>query len=245
MAFYKRRYIRGRRFRRRRGIKGTLQRARRGAPLNMRRTRKTLPRRQNICIRGCASATDEVAIPGAATGYLQLLNGMTTVTLSGGGSTYGNNYRTGTEIFMTGLNLDFTLVNSAITGAECRVLVVYDRQCNGSAPTVATLLETNPTGAAVRYNCPLKVESLDRYQVLYDEAFALPATATGADVHRTVLLKLNLPTQYMEGSTSDSVTSIQTGSLYMIAISSDFNTSPSTDIVMEWTSTLTFMNGQW
>ena len=73
----------------------------------MRRTRRTLPRRQNICVRGCASATDETNVPGIATPVLALLNGMTTATLSGASASYGNNYRTGTEIFMTGLNLDF------------------------------------------------------------------------------------------------------------------------------------------
>ena len=124
-------------------------------------------------------------------------------------------------------------------------MVVYDRQCNGGAFTIGDLLEVVPQGTAIRYNSPLKVESMDRLQVLYDEAFALPAVATGADVHRTVLLKLNLPTQYVEATVSPEVAGIQTGSLHLFAVSSDYNITPATDVKIEFTSTLTFMNGNW
>lgn len=241
---WRRRYKKFRRGRRYKkfGRKGVM-RARRGAPLNMRRTRRNLPRRQNICFRSLNSTDTEASVlSNYSGGNMYLLNGMDIATMAGSGTAYGNNYRTGNEIFMTGINVDFTLVNLAATGSECRVLLVYDRQPNGYAPTLATLLETSPSSSAFHYNSPLKVETMDRYQVLYDEIFALPSVATGADAHRTILMKLHHPTQYMEGANAATVADIQTGSLYLIAFESDYNTAPNADVQIEYAATLTFMN---
>lgn len=238
-----------RRFRRRGfggGKRARIMRARRGAPLNMRRTRRTLPRRQNISVRSHTDSSVEVAIPGAAAGgYLAILNAMDTAVLNAAATTFGNNYRTSTEVYMTGLNLDFTLVNTEATGSECRVMVVYDRQCNGAAMTLAQLLEQSVSTNSVHYNCPLMVESMDRFQVLYDEIFVLPSVNTGSDSHRTVMLKLSHPTQYYQGLNSATVSDISTGSLYLVACSSDYNTTPANGVIFEWCSCLTFMNGNY
>lgn len=217
------------------------QRAGRGSALAIRRTTRTAPRRPNIKYLTLAGAENETAVPAA--GVFWCLNAMDLATITDVSSTYGNNYRTGTEIHMTGVNVDFTLINAAITGSECRCMILYDRQCNGAAPSIANLFEVS--GGLYQYNAPLKVESMDRYQVLYDEVFCLPATSTGADVHRTILLKLNHSTQYIEGSSAGTVADIQTGSLYFVAIGSQYNTTPATDVSLEGVSTLTFMNGNY
>jgi len=100
-----------------------------------------------------------------------------------------------------------------------RVMLVFDKQCNGAALTIADVL-TSVSGTS--YN---KLDNRDRFVVLADYKYALGGMNTTAtqtygaspscfkvDIHR----KINLPVTFI--GTTNAIASIQSGSLYLITV---------------------------
>ncbi len=144
------------------------------------------------------------------TGYFALLNGIALGT-----EVY---QRVGRQVNMHELDirLGFTQQNGALNTQLCRYLIVYDKQPNGAAPTLATILDTS--GAAT---APLKQHSRDgmrRYEILADHTFQVnPNTLVDSYPQFHHKIRLNRPIQFNSSSTG-TVASILTGSLYLVAI---------------------------
>lgn len=117
-------------------------------------------------------------------------------------------------------------VNNALSTSSactCRVLVVYDRQPSGAAPSVAQILGNTLYGLASVLNLGFS----DRFSVLMDEKFSMGAsfqsTASGFNsappnyqVDRYV--KCKLPTE-SSSNFGGTIATIAEGAIYMLAFS--------------------------
>lgn len=112
------------------------------------------------------------------TGTLTLLNGIAT------GDQQFN--RTGAEIQSTSIQIRGWLLSNSLeeTGLVYRMIIFWDRQANGAAPTVVStgvgtpgLLFANSGGESV--NLPFMYETNDRFRVLYDKRFVINPRLVG------------------------------------------------------------------
>lgn len=148
------------------------------------------------------------------TGSVTLLNGCIR------GSDINN--REGREILMKSLQLKVYIApNSQATGDQlARVLIVYDRQTNGTALTPTEVIDSC---------CALGMRNLEnkrRFKILHDMVFELNANYDGAasqvyqpgqHYYKELYRKISLPVTFGSGN-AGSVTDISTGSLYMVRI---------------------------
>lgn len=109
-----------------------------------------------------------------------------------------------------------------------RMLIVYDKQCNGTAVTTTDVLKTAVPTSQINLN------NRDRFIILYDKCWiqaAILDTATqsfsGSPTCFKIKLyrKLNLDTQY--SGTTAAVSSIATGNIYMIWLNENATTAGS------------------
>lgn len=180
------------------------------APKRTRATRnRRYPRQEFKSLDVSASATTV-----DTTGSVTLLNGCIR------GSDISN--REGREILMKSLQLKvYVAANGQATGDQlARVMIVYDRQSNGTALTPTEVID----GC-----CALGMRNLEnkrRFKILHDMVFTLNATYDGATTwnqnpgqhyYKEIYRKINLPVTFGSGN-AGSVTDISTGSLYMVRI---------------------------
>jgi len=145
----------------------------------------------------------------AATGVaaLTLLNGCTL------GSDATN--RIGRKIVMRSLQMRMSVLDTAVQAARFagRVLVVYDSQSNGVAPTQADILQ-----AATSWHAPMNLNNRERFKVIWDKIFTIDSIQ-GSGNNPWICKKFkklpNLETIFNSGN-AGSVGDIQTGSLYML-----------------------------
>lgn len=159
-------------------------------------------------------------------GSLTLLNGIQA------GSSFYN--RVGRKINMKSLHLigSFQPTGSNVTTPEyARVMVIYDRQPNGAAPTASSILTSydnagNQLGTSYAH---LNPTNSDRFRVLADVRMVMPDGKTTAEtsqeaglvdqsgpvnVNRFIKLR-GLETVYKASSNPAVVGDISTGSLYL------------------------------
>lgn len=145
--------------------------------------------------------------------YSLFLNGIAT------GSTI--NTRIANRIKM--LYLDFNLVTTTSAAyGNYRCIIVYDRQSNGAAPTVADIYYgsgANPD--TFIYPAPYNVTTKHRYRILYDkhvQQWKNNANPLSGPYNQFMQkrIKLNLPVDYTGSSTS--IASIGKGALYALLI---------------------------
>lgn len=146
------------------------------------------------------------------TGSLQLLNGMQQ------GAGIGN--RVGAQILMRSIQFQGFSEAKITTGTEHqeRVLIVYDRQANGAAPTFAQVL------SATNAYAPRNLENRKRFKILYDRTFTVGnrTVASHADfgtVHR-FYRKLRHPVEFNSGN-AGTIADISSGSIYLLAYGSN------------------------
>jgi len=111
-----------------------------------------------------------------------------------------------------------------------RLLVVYDRDCNGVTPTMADILGP---AAFPRMTAPMNLANTDRFVVLHDE-IVNPAFGAGFTAGK-FYKKINLPMLFT--STSLDVTSIREGGIFFM-MGSTQNASPEPNI--EFTSRIRY-----
>lgn len=111
---------------------------------------------------------------------------------------------------------------AGVTPSAIRVLIVYDRQTNGAALTVAQVLSS--VGGPLVTLAPKNLENRDRFQILRDMKFGLPCSVSTDFMAAPKVMKfyqgVNLSTTYNTGD-AGTVADITTGSLYMITLASD------------------------
>lgn len=160
------------------------------------------------------------AIPN--TGTLVLLNGVAA------GSDYTQ--RVGRKICLKSLLLRCFLYPSSTVSAPIgdivRILVIYDAQANGAAPSVADILENGS------YDGPMTLNNRDRFKVLSDKYYTMNANTytagaptAGSPVTRIhkIFKKMSMDTIF--NGTGNTVGAIQSGSLYMLYIGANNNAS--------------------
>lgn len=154
------------------------------------------------------------AIDTTCTGVLDTTGAVTLVNGCARGDDI--NERTGRKITMRSIQLKFEAVVTATTGIDntCRVMLVYDKQTNGAAPTIANILATsNP--AALR-----NLENRSRFVCLFDRFFHLnDADESGSRRSFQFYRKCRLPVTFNNGD-AGTVADITTGSLYLLTLGS-------------------------
>lgn len=151
-----------------------------------------------------------------ATGALNLVNG-----IARGDDI---NERTGREVTLKSIHCRFEPYSTATTGQDQwgRIIVVYDRQTNGAAMTIAQLL-TAVTPIAMR-----NLENRKRFSVLYDKTFTLNSSILGAvqvpeaggHKYFEFYRRLNHPMVFNSGD-AGTVADITSGSVYVITLGSE------------------------
>jgi len=152
---------------------------------------------------------DVTVTAGAAdtTGTLTLLNGVAP------GSDI--NQRVGRQIMMKSIQLNFTGIGNASNDSIIRFLVVWDKQCNAAALTIANLL----TAASV--NSTRNLDNRNRFVILADQR--MPVNIAGVEGHywqTTFYRKLRHPTTFNTGN-AGTVADMTTGSIYLVVIGSN------------------------
>jgi hypothetical protein len=162
-----------------------------------------------------------------ATGDIQALN------LIQSGSGFYN--RIGRKIEMLSLYVtgEINQTTTATTYNDyARVLVIYDRQCNGALPALATILSAyDQSGTSTtNYLSGINPDERERFLVLMDERMVLPACPGGTGVTGSVdglavtfnikrFIKLrNLAVHFKADSSPAVIGDIATGSLFIVGI---------------------------
>lgn len=154
----------------------------------------------------------------SATGVLVLLNGVAPGT--------GASQRIGKKLVMKSLYFR-AAIGSGVTGANVfrghvRLLFIYDKQTNATAPTVSDILQ-QPFGSAA-----MNMDNRDRFVVISDKQFAIDQAGGHQSASCKFFKKLNLQTIFNAG-TAGTVADISTGSVYLLLISDDTGSIGSTN----------------
>lgn len=144
------------------------------------------------------------------TGAIALLNG-----ISRGDDI---NEREGRKVIVTQIQMRATAQATAATGTPhtCRFLIVTDRQCNGTALTIANVLDSVST--ASHYN----LANRERFKILADNVFTIGASADYWG-RKAVVLKipgLSIPVTFGSGN-AGTVADIMTNSIYILGMGSN------------------------
>ena len=135
------------------------------------------------------------------------------------------NERNGRQVIMKSVQINMVFRPSSTQANQLptvvRMMLVYDKQTNATAPTIANILA--PPGSEP-WNCAAlrNLEYRDRFIVLKDDFIPIAsATATALQMPYTphkVFLPINLPVTFNAGD-NGTVADIATGSLYLIMLS--------------------------
>lgn len=148
----------------------------------------------------------------APTAVCTLINGVAV------GTDY--NTRDGRRIRMKHLTLKFAVYNSGASSSNpdvCRIMIVLDRQANGTVATSAQMLQTNTVFS------PMNLDNRDRFLVLKDIMIGTEgatfsggyvATGNSKSYVRKVFVPLNRMTTY--SGTAATIGSISTNALYLV-----------------------------
>lgn len=149
-------------------------------------------------------------------GSVLLLNGVAT------GTDY--NTRVGRKIRLISLlfRLSTDLQAPNPGGEIFRIMLVYDTQANGVAPTIANILQQS------QWDSPINLDNRDRFKVLLDKMYTSGAnnyaggaitTGNFTPVNMKRYQKLNLDVNF--SGTAATIGSIATGSIYMLLMSAN------------------------
>lgn len=139
--------------------------------------------------------------------------GLTEINCVQQGATAYN--RIGTKLLMKSIKFDCDLIlkGSAPTTTTARLMIVYDRQPNGSFPAIASILSSNVSGTP-NFNSGINMANRSRFLILRNQLVNLDANGEQG-YHWSTFIKTKLETQF--GSTAGNIGDIQTGALYFVA----------------------------
>lgn len=168
-------------------------------------------------------------------GLPQLINGMQVGDLDGTRSANQIRMWSITGYFAFAANpVTMIAAAGATSNLGVRLLIVYDKQTNGAAPSVNEMLMNNGF-AANNHCCPQNPRFKQQYRILYDKLInpiLMPCTyaAPGANIQnaplRYVRFRINLkglPVYYIPGNNVGDVTDIDKGSIQVFTFASDAN----------------------
>lgn len=131
------------------------------------------------------------------------------------------------------LSLDAGSAGATIFRGFVRMLIVYDKQSNATAPTVAQILEQ------VAGSSHMNMDNRDRFTVLSDKQFALDQSGGHQSGQTKMYKKLSLPTIFNAG-TAGTVADITSGSIYLLYISENSAGSATNTPLGTFTSRIRF-----
>lgn len=170
---------------------------------------------------GTASASTTLG-PGAAATFT-LLNGLTLGT-----SAF---QRIGNKIAMKSLYWSLAVgmasadadpaTDTNVNNVPVRLMIIYDKQTNGTLPVVGDLLSAfsgiaNTTARTIDVNSPNNLNNRDRFIVLADKRFILQSGGPSSRYIKKYK-RLNTSVAYKSGATVGDVTDITSGGLYFLA----------------------------
>lgn len=122
------------------------------------------------------------------------------------------------------MRLNFYPATTSTLAGRFRVVVVYDRQTNGSQPTAANVFETD-----LGYS-PLNLANSARFLVLFDKYTSVIGPIVGgaagtAPPFATLKLYRKVKLETLYGPTTDAVTSVLTGGIFMYIFNLGFATA--------------------
>lgn len=146
-------------------------------------------------------------------GSMTLLNGMTQ------GDTASS--REGNSIRMKSLDLRFYLTNnSTAVNTNTRVMLVHDKQPNGSTALVTDVLATNNVVS------PRNLDNRKRFKVIYDRTFSL-STAGPSNLNSAFYKKdFNQHVAFYNASNAGTIADISTGALFLLLLSDQAVNAP-------------------
>lgn len=127
------------------------------------------------------------------------------------------NERVGREILLRSVELKMVAKATATTGTDQtgRVLLIYDRQCNGVAPGITDILDS------INVVAMKNLDNRKRFKILMDWCVDLSAAGqNGSERSKTFYRKLRHPVSYNSG-TAGSVADIISGGLFLITLGSN------------------------
>ena len=160
------------------------------------------------------------AISITSSGVLHLLNGLVPGT--------GASQRIGKKAIMKTLQFRAAM-GGGTTGATpfqgfVRLLWIYDKQSNATAPTVAQILEQT-SGSSM-----MNMDNRDRFTVLADKQFALDQSGGHQSAQCKMFKRLNHATIFNNG-TAGTVADITSGSIYLLVINESVNINTNDPII--------------
>jgi len=150
--------------------------------------------------------------------------------------------RVGRRIYMKSVHIRGTVLAAATTTQDYgRIIVFYDSQPNGAAPTLAALLADSNAGHATAVTSEINLDNRERFKILRDMPFLLPSCTNTAGVITNLgmqdtvkqsmqfdeFIKLKgLETVY-NGTNGGTIADITSGSLFVVTFSGigNYNTS--------------------
>lgn len=153
--------------------------------------------------------TDPATYNVSTTGTVTLINGVAT------GSDFTD--RTGRKIMMRSVYLKGFLEpeDGLVNNSLARVMLVYDMQSNGAAPSITDILKSATSLAQLNMN------NRDRFRIVMDKVFPMGGLTAAFSQSPTVHALKKFKKCYYEtvfSGTTSGIASIATGSLFLVTI---------------------------
>jgi len=190
----------------------------------------------NLPVGGGSGLVEKKVVDINAATYL-IENTGTILTLLNGTVPGSQNFnRIGRKIALSSLQIRGFVrqADNTVAARQVRMIIVYDKQANASAPTFANVISSQNIGGTVSSTCTdmVNLDNRDRFRIIRDRTFVFgdinAAWAAGSNVEDVdMYIKLgDLPTIYNAGS-AGTIGDIQSGSLYVFWISTQANSTGS------------------
>jgi len=168
---------------------------------------------RNFAVRGLQLAPGELKSVDTAISQVQDTTGAVTL-LNGIARGDDINERSGRQVTLKSIQMKVFSTATSGTGIDQiqRIMVIYDRQTNAAALTIAQVL--NSASPMSQRN----LENRARFTILYDKTFPINADGeSGSKRYFSWYRKLNHPVTFNSGD-AGTVADITTGSLYFLTV---------------------------
>lgn len=142
----------------------------------------------------------------------------TPALLNGCAQGTNNSERVGRKSTIKSVSLKYTHVPNA-PASQCRILIVYDKQPNGSLPTTTDVIPNNS------FTSHTNLGYSDRFVVIMDEV-SDSSQSSAINISGSRYVKCNLETLY--GGSTNGIASINSGALFLMAAN---NADPTIGVV--------------
>jgi len=133
---------------------------------------------------------------------------VTALNLMGQGAAAGQHLGRTAQMKSIQYRLSTNMAATTTGSGSLRVVIVYDKQSNGAAPTAVQVFQANHIAS------PMNLSNSKRFIVLVDDTHEGLSVTGPASAYMKNFKKINLPIEYFDTNNGD-ITDIATGSVYM------------------------------